>query len=102
MDITFVPTLGHIEPAISHPQVRRLHYNRYEKLAAKYKLGERVQALDNHASYPPPLSLPYEHETLDQIRHEISAHPKRRCGKIKMEQAAFSRQIQKAHRSYGD
>jgi hypothetical protein len=63
VDITFVSAFGNNMPAIYRPSARRLHcrdprivtnyQKRYEKLAHKYKLKERVEALDKMAEYPP-------------------------------------------------
>jgi Reverse transcriptase (RNA-dependent DNA polymerase) len=108
LDISFTVAFGHNMPAIIKPVTRRLHCKdprivtnftkRYETLAKRYKLRERVEALDSIATYPLALEHQYEYETLDKLRCEITASAEKRCRKLRMGQVAFSPQLQKACR----
>lgn len=92
VDITFQTAFGHNMPAVERPKTRRLHNrdprivanfnNRYEALAKKYNLIERVVKLDEAAVYPLSTALQYEYETVDSIRCDITAFSEKKCRKL--------------------
>ena len=108
LDLSFVTAFGHNMPAIIRPSARRLtckdprivknYISRYEKLAKKHKLPQKVADLFDQASYPLASELQITFESLDDLRCKITVEAERKCRKLRMGQVAFSPALQEVNR----
>jgi hypothetical protein len=104
IDLTFTAAFGHNIPAVTRPKTRRLHNKdprivanyckRYEELAGKFNMEERVKRLNEESNIPMTAAQKYEYETLDAIRCDITAHAEKKCRKLRKGQLAFSPALQ--------
>jgi hypothetical protein len=96
-------------PAVLRPKTRRLqnkdprivenYIHHYLKLARKQNLLPRVQKLDSTASYPASSATKMEYKKLDEIWCEITRYAEKKCRKLRMDQVAFSLELQQVNRS---
>jgi hypothetical protein len=108
LNLTYTQDFGHNMPATVKPRHRRLHCHdpriisnyvaRYEMLAKKNKLQDKVIALYSSLSYPLSASLQEEYESLDALHCEITRAAEKKCRKLWKGQVAFSPKIRSAHK----
>ena len=109
MDLSWTSALGYNPVLIQRPQARRLQINdprttsRYNlyltQFIRKHKLQEKSTQLQNNISFPLPIAIGKDLDTIDKLLTQGKIAAERRCRKLHMGQKAYSPSLSKASKS---